>query len=349
MRRIVFINTITSWGGGEKWFFENALRASKDFYVFFVTRKKSELSYKLQTKKEIKLVFFNISNISFLNLIFQLKIWFFLKRNNIDLIIVNSSKELKSIIFPAKILNIKIIYRRGSDIPIKKNFFNKILYEKLVDLIIANSYSTKKTIEKNIKPKQIIVLYNGVKDEFLNIPQKNKNNLFVVGNLGRLSYQKNQIFFLKIAKKMSSYKDITFLLGGAGKEYNNLKKFIKNNNLTNVKMLGFINPKKFFSMIDLFVLTSRWEGFGYVVVEAMLSSKPVISINVSNLSELVENNKTGFLIENYNIDKFVEKILFFYYNKDEIKKFGEYGREIALKKFNFEKQYQKLKQIFLEI
>ena len=65
-----------------------------------------------------------------------------------------------------------------------------------------------------------------------------------------------------------------------------------------VAFLGFAeNIKSFMESIDIFALPSRWEGFGYVLAEAMASRKPIVAFNTSSNPELVADGETGLLTE----------------------------------------------------
>ena len=56
----------------------------------------------------------------------------------------------------------------------------------------------------------------------------------------------------------------------------------------------------FYEFIDIFVLTSRYEGLGFVFLESMLFKKPVIATNSSAMPEIVKNNYNGFLVPQNN-------------------------------------------------
>ena len=109
---------------------------------------------------------------------------------------------------------------------------------------------------------------------------------------------------------------------------------------------GFINDiKSFMETIDIFVLTSLWEGFGYVIIEAMACSKPIIAFNVSSNPEIISNNETGYLIEPFILNSFVEKILLLNNNKELIKQMGNQGRKKVEEQFEYKKSLEKVLDI----
>lgn len=68
-------------------------------------------------------------------------------------------------------------------------------------------------------------------------------------------------------------------------------------------------PLSFLSLMDIFVLSSIKEGFPYSILEAMALGKPIVATSVGGIPEIVENQKTGILIEPVNPDSLAEGIL----------------------------------------
>lgn len=168
----------------------------------------------------------------------------------------------------------------------------------------------------------------------------------MIGTAGRIVPQKNHAVLLDIAEKLLlSTSQFKICIAGEGILKLQLEEEITKRNLQNhVELIGFIHPiEKFLHTIDIFVLPSIWEGFGYVIAEAMYCSKPVIAFNISSNPELIEHNKTGFLIPPYSIQEFSDKLLFFINNPQEIHKMGAMGKEIALSRFTFQISFSNFK------
>ena len=88
---------------------------------------------------------------------------------------------------------------------------------------------------------------------------------------------------------------------GTGNEYDKLKKYIEANNLGDcVHLLGFVsNPYPFLAAADLFVCSSRAEGYSTVVTEALILGVPVVTTNCSGMMELLgEHGEYGMIVEN---------------------------------------------------
>ena len=103
---------------------------------------------------------------------------------------------------------------------------------------------------------------------------------------------------------------------GGGKEKQSLENLVENLKIKdNVKFLGRISNEeipKYLISSDILVLPSLSEGFPNVLLEAMASSLPIIATNVKGISEIIENNENGFLVDPCNpeqISKFLKIIL----------------------------------------
>src|SRR5690606_17867740 len=228
MGSIGFFNSVVSWGGGEKWHYEAALYfAEKGYNVSFYTRYNSELYKKLLLIKTITVRIVDVRGVSFLNpyKIHKLKKSF--SDSKIDTLIINLPNDVKLAAHAARLAGVKrIIYRRGSAIPIKNSLLNRFTFKYWLTDILANSNATKKTIlqhNANLFPNEDIkVIYNPVNvDGFVNqsyTPLYAKGEEIVIGSLGRLEYEKNQQFLIQLSEQLQK-KDIPhkIIIGGSGR------------------------------------------------------------------------------------------------------------------------------------
>lgn len=357
-KKICFFNSCKSWGGGEKWHYEKLIRLNKKGYkTLILTNKKSELYKRLLNEKQnVKKIF--ISNFSFLNIFKIIYLANILRKQNINVLIINLPSDLKIAGIAAKIAKVdKIIYRRGSAIPIKNTFLNRFIFKNIVDEIIANSNKTKETILQNnanfINKDKIKVLYNGFDireydNKDYKILYKKKQNEIILGNAGRLNKQKGQKFLIEIAEKLKK-RNINFkiLIAGTGNIKDDLIKYAEKHQVEEkIIFLDFVeNIKDFMQSIDIFLLPSLWEGFGYVNVEAMASNKPVLAFNISSNPEIIDDKKTGFLVEPYNIIDFADKVETLCKNKFLRKSLGDAGRKRVEEVFNEEKLFLQFENI----
>ena len=346
-KNICFFNSSKTWGGGEKWHYDMAVGLNNhQFNSFVISGKKSELAKRLN-KTKIPTILMGVSNFSFLNPLKIKRICNILKSRHIHTIIINLSEDLKIAGPAAKLAGVKnIIYRRGSAIPIKNSLSNRFLFKHVLTGIIANSEQTKRTILQNnpdlFPENKIKVIYNGIKTDRSDdnpVPPlyQRQPGEIVLGNAGRLVPQKGQTHLIDIAKNLKD-RNIRFklLIAGEGRLLNELQEKAKTQGvLDNIVFLGFVeNIQRFMKTIDIFLLTSLWEGFGYVIVEAMAAGKPVIAFNVSSNPELIDSGETGYLIEKNEIRDFQKKIESLAKNRSLCEKMGKAGQEKAKNQFD---------------
>lgn len=356
MKNICFINTVKFWGGGEKFYLDYATGLqNKGYKVFLICNQKSILGKRAERNNIPTYYMNNVGNLSFLNPLKLYKLIRFFKNNKIDIVIFSASRDFKLGGLSSYLAKVgKRIYRRGLAIPINNNFLNRFLLQKCITHINANSEETKRTILKNLSgglsPDKIKVIYNGIKSipengqglrEMEIIQEKGKG--VILGNAGRLVEQKGQIYLIEIARKLRNRNlPFTIFIAGAGSLRQRLEEEISRYNLENdVILLGFVDDiVGFMKSIDIFLLTSEWEGFGYVLVEAMQCSKPVVAFDITSNPEIVVNNISGYLVEYPDLDEFTEKVLRLAENPTIRMSMGKAGRHKSLEKFQFEKTFK---------
>lgn len=149
---------------------------------------------------------------------------------------------------------------------------------------------------------------------------------FVVVTAGRLSKQKSYADLIQAFKIVRDRQKVKLLILGEGEEESNLKSLVRNLQISeDVIFLGYQdNPYKFMRVSNLFVLSSLWEGFGLVLVEAMACGLPIISTNcLAGPSEILEDGKYGLLAPVGNPRVLAEKIGQMIQNENLRKSFSE--------------------------
>ncbi|MGB3146057.1 MAG: glycosyltransferase [Maribacter sp.] len=353
MQKICFFNTAKAWGGGEKWHLEiSSYLHEKGYPVFVIAHEDSELFKRLKIK-EIPCKGISINNLSFLNPIKCIAIKNLFIFLEITAIVMNLSRDLKIAGPAAKKAGIKrIIYRRGSAIPIKNTVLNRYYFKTILTDVLANSEATKKTVTVNneflFNKERIKIIYNGIEIE--EVKTSYKNEIFTLLNLGRLEYQKNQEFLILLALELKK-REISFkiLIGGEGGLKRKLQDLIENLNLTKqVELVGFIeNPTAFINQCDVFALPSLWEGFGYVLAEAALCKKPIVAFNISSNPELVIDGDSGYLTPSGDLEKFADKVVLLYKSEKERKRMGQIGFEHIKRNFNKKIQLKKIEDYLI--
>lgn len=114
--------------------------------------------------------------------------------------------------------------------------------------------------------------------------------------------------------------------------------------MNNIFNLG-LELSKIFASADLFLMPSDTETLGFVVLESLASGVPAIGVKAGGLVDIIENNETGYLVENNeDMIEFTEKVKDLIENKEKRKTFGEAALQWSLK-WSWEGATSKLRNI----
>lgn len=357
MKNICCFNSVEFWGGGEKLHLENGIEFKKKGYNVTIASNPASPLWRRALDKGLNTHSIGVRNLSFLNPIKIAKLIRFYKKQKIDTVIFSTSQDIKLGGISAKLAGVKnIVNLRGLDVPVKASVINRIVYKSILTHIISNSEATKRSIlkylGKYINEDKVHTIYHGIELDKFNKEDNSKlseiqekGHGIILGNAGRLTPQKGQENLIKIAVKLKEEKiDFTIFIAGTGEQKEELTKLINKNNLhKDVILLGFVEDvDSFMNSIDIFLLTSIWEGFGFVLVEAMIKSKPTVAFNITSNPEVVTANETGFLVDALDINMFAQKTKELIQNEELRFKMGEAGRTSVLNRFILEDRVSEL-------
>lgn len=158
-------------------------------------------------------------------------------------------------------------------------------------------------------------------------------------SVGRLEYQKGYDILIEVWNKVKQkYPDWILDIYGEGSLKEALQKKINKYGLqNNIYLKGREeNIQKKYLDYSMYILSSRYEGFGMVLIEAQASGLPVVSFDCPcGPKDIINHNKDGLLCKNGNIDEMAQKIIYLIENK-EVRK--EFGKNAQLNSFRFSKE-----------
>jgi len=163
-------------------------------------------------------------------------------------------------------------------------------------------------------------------DFFIQIKTRKEKFSFI--NIGFLDKKKNQSMLIKaFSKAFSNDKNILLTIVGDGIEYKNLKNLIEALNMQKqIKLYGVANRKEVLGLLqnsDAFVLSSEYETFGIVIIEAMSCGLPILSTKCGGPESILINEKLGKLVDK-DIKSLSDGMLELYhtsYNNDFIRNY----------------------------
>ncbi len=205
--------------------------------------------------------------------------------------------------------------------------------------ITAISSATKDALiqYENFPAKKIKVIYNGLDDTRYLLPPETDfkkelglpESARMLGTVGRLDPIKNQKMMIKALRHIrASYPETVLVIIGDGPERHHLESFVSELELSShVIFTGFREDvHRYFSVMDLFLLTSFSEGTAMTILEAMASSLPMVVTDVGGNPEIVQEGETGFVVPSDDEKSLVDRILYLFENPDMMNKMGQAGR-----------------------
>jgi glycosyltransferase involved in cell wall biosynthesis len=131
------------------------------------------------------------------------------------------------------------------------------------------------------------------------IPPELTSDRPVVAAAGRLANVKNYPLLIAAVAELAPTTPVHLWILGEGPERPRLEALAKERGVaSSVRFLGFqSNPWRFIARADVFALTSAYEGFGNVLIEAMACGTPVLATKSPGTVEIVEDGRNGVLVE----------------------------------------------------
>ncbi|MGL6130042.1 MAG: glycosyltransferase [Fusobacteriaceae bacterium] len=228
-------------------------------------------------------------------------------------------------------VHIDLEKHRILDSEVEKRAYNNI------DNIICVSKDSKKSV-LNLYPEVISktrVIYNPIPKEDIRAKSMEEiidNKKVTLVTVGRLTQQKGYDILLKAHKKLiDEGLDYNLQILGEGGLEAEFKSYIEENNLTNnTEMLGFKrNPYPYIKAADVFVVSSRFEGFSLVLAEAIVLEKATISTKCVGPSEILDNGKYGEMVATEDVDSLAEAMKKLIGDKELRNKYEQLARERA--------------------
>ncbi len=231
------------------------------------------------------------------------------------------------------------------------DIFRKITIAKMDHYVVLDK-DTKIDMEINCKLKDIKIIPNPLT---IKVDEKSKLDSKIVLAVGRLTKQKGFDLLLESWKIVSSkHNDWNLVIVGEGEEYESLNNKIKNIGIEeSVSIKPFTRDiQQYYKNSSIFVLSSRYEGFGLVVLEAQAFGIPVVAFNCpTGPRNIINDGIDGYLVEAENIDKLAKQIIMLIKDKNIRTKVGENAIN-NIEKFKIEnimKQWNSLISDLIEI
>lgn len=247
-----------------------------------------------------------------------------------------------------------------------RSFKEKLLYSSMtkvyksvasntihkIEEIATNSANTNSRIEQYFS-RSAHVIPPGINYELYENTSDDKYFLYP----SRIIVNKQQDYVIKAFKhfsETSKNKKYSLILAGTlSKDPEHMKYLERLKALSkglNVKILPNVSDEKLrqlYSNSTAVLFASKNEDYGLVPLEAMASSKPIISINEGGPKETIRNCKDGFLVNNEK--EMAEKMLALINDQSLIEKLGKNGRNNVIKNYSWKSFFKKFDSLLVKV
>ncbi len=228
------------------------------------------------------------------------------QREGVDLIHIHDSHSHNYFLTATTLgLQVPAILSRRVDFPPSSKWkYNHPQIKK----IICVSRKIKEIVSEVIENKnKITVIYSGIDLNKRIKPQNSlrkkyqvADNCPVIANISALAEHKDYPTFLATAEEyIHRYNDHIqfFIIGGDAGEKENIQSIIQSSGLQkNITLTGYLpDAHQYLSEIDVFLFTSKEEGLGTTLLDAMLYNTPIISTAAGGIPEIIQDGKNGLL------------------------------------------------------
>ncbi|WP_300438024.1 glycosyltransferase [Christiangramia sp.] len=216
---------------------------------------------------------------------------------------------------------------------------NSNIHVKIPVKTLLNGVNTQKFSRDMNAVKRIRDLYE--------IPE----NALVVGNVAVFRKQKDLRTWVKAFRLISDGRPGVYgLLVGSGPQEEEIRDLIKDLNIQNLMLPGLqTDTIPYFSAMDIFMMSSEFEGLPVALLEAMSMECAVVSTKAGGVTEAVRNNKDGLLVDIGDVEALAENSLRLLNNKEELQCFKENARKRVVEDFSLLNMVQNLEVHYYNI
>ncbi len=367
MVRVAFITDDLPSMGGTRTFMFNFLRNNVLFsnykFTLFIQRRQFDLEVEEFCKLNninyfLVLDRFNIFNKLYFNLIYELYLFLIIKfKSNPQLFVCSiGSPRLNYLFFIFSNNSIYFLHTIPNKVSFRYKFFDFILKRSLNSrkvLVTVSNFARNITIQNfDISDKSLFVkvIHNCV--GAFNIKQSAGLNSNIVLTVGHVVDYKNPFVWLDVALRVvKKHSGIKFIWLGDGPLLEDMRVLVKNNSLgNNIYFPGKVSDvAKYYRDSLIYFHPSYIESHGISILEAMSFGLPCIVSNAGGISESVEDNLNGYLIDPLDIDSFTLKILTLIEDIELMNYMGKNSKAIVYNKFSYCEFKLKLFNLFNDV
>lgn len=233
-----------------------------------------------------------------------------------------------------------------------KHFIKKIL-RNYSDIYTSPSEAVAEYLQNTyqVTEKKIKIIRHGIElNKFLELAQIKLVSPFRLLMLGRLTKQKGHSVVFQVLAGLQDY-DWRLAVVGSGEEKNNLEKLARE-----LKIFERIDFQEAVPDIlpilensDILLMPSLWEGLGITIMEALAAGRLVVASAVGGISEILEDNRTGYLLPVGEVEAWQNKLKSIFDHPDEMQEIVEAGKNHACDNFSLSEMVRSYEDVYTNL
>lgn len=284
----------------------------------------------------------------------------YIKTNKIDLLHSYSPRNNIIGAVCAKNTKIPIIWHERNMIFGKEKDITRT-FLSVPDAVICNSNAIARRFEHNGKlPEKVNTILNGVDINFYRpgFPENDGQKIDfggdkVVGLVSNLNRRKNVDFFLHVASRVAGRRDdvVFVVVGGEFAGEKSLDGLVEEAARLGLEQKvifpGFVpDVRPYVGAFDVSVNVTHREACSRAILESMACAKPVIAFNEGGNPELIDDARTGMLVETGDLEAFSRSVIELLENDDKRRMMGEAARKRVEEKFDVRKNASATQELY---
>jgi glycosyltransferase involved in cell wall biosynthesis len=308
--RVVLLDSITEWGGGEKWCVDTARElAARGHRVVIACARGSALEGHA-AREHVELWSASLRGDAGLRAAVQLGSW--MRREHMEIVVANVGRDVRIGALACLQSGAVLVQRRGIARPMKRDPLSRYLYTRVVRRVVANCEAIRERMLEGadfVAPERVVVIGNGV--DLARMPRGDGAGLRaelairadrpLAAIVGRLSQMKGHADLLEAWKSVvRALPDAVLLVVGDGDERRAIEERVREAGLeSSVRLLGFRDDvADILAAADVLALPStRDEGCNNTLLEALAIGTACVVTRCGGLPELIDDGVTGLVVE----------------------------------------------------
>lgn len=361
-KKLLYIITLGDYGGAQKFCYDFCLQYKNTVEITVICGTGGWLYDKLVNNGVTVIKMESIKrSISPLNDAYSIiRLTKHIKKIGYDTVFTHSAKAGTLGRIAAKLAGCpKIIYKVGGFVFNEpRHIISKFVYviiefllSYITDVMIyVSKYDIKIAKKYYFRPKDSVLIYNGIKLEKSKLD--NNNEAVILITVANFYPAKAHSIIIEVAQYLAKmgYKYKWYLIG-KGPLASTIKEEVKAKNLgENIIFTGYLSSrgvKDYLSQSNIFILPSFKEGMPLAVLEAMNASLPVIVTRVGALPDFIVDGENGFLVKPNNVQELVKKIVKLIENKELQNNIGQKALKSIEDNFSIDEMWRNYNKIII--